>query len=128
MTSYFDNAATTRLCDAAAAAFYSASQIYANPSSLHSAGLEAEKLVASSRKTILKTIGAGNKDSLVFTGCGTESNALALFGTAYAKPANGGGVMIISDSEHPSVYSAAEELGRRGFRVKTVPTANGRYI
>lgn len=125
MASYFDNAATTRLCDAAAAAFSSALNIYANPSSLHSAGLEAEKLVTSSRKALLRAIGAAQSDSLVFTGCGTESNALALFGTAYAKKTNAGGTVIISDSEHPSVYSAAEELGRRGFTVKTVPTRDG---
>lgn len=114
------------MCGAAYSAYTAAANVFANPSSLHSAGLEAEKLVSASRKKLLTIIGAKQKDALVFTGCGTESNALALFGTAYAKPANSGGRIIISDSEHPSVYAAAEELGRRGFDVKTVATTGGK--
>ena len=101
MSAYFDNAATTQLCDAAALALSEASEKFGNPSSLHAAGLEAEKLLTESRRSLLKTIGAAQKDTLVFTGCGTESNALALFGTAYAKPMNRGGKIVISDSEHP---------------------------
>ncbi|MBP5207396.1 MAG: cysteine desulfurase [Clostridia bacterium] len=125
MTAYFDNAATTPLCAAAKAAADDAAAVYANPSSLHAAGLAAEKLLASSRKTLLSIISAPPADTLVFTGCGTESNALLLFGAAYAKPSNRGKRIIISDSEHPSVYAAAEELGRRGFEIKTVGTRGG---
>ena len=46
MTAYFDNAATTPLCAAAKAAADDAAAVYANPSSLHAAGLAAEKLLA----------------------------------------------------------------------------------
>ena len=125
MTAYFDNAATTRLCGAAADAFLKSFEIYANPSSLHSAGLEAEKLVTVSRKKILSAIGGTSKDSLVFTGCGTESNTLALFGVAYAKKIFENKTIIISDSEHPSVYKNAEELQKRGFGLKYVKTKGG---
>ena len=125
MTAYFDNAATTRLCGAAADAFLKGLDNFANPSSLHSAGLEAEKLVASSRKKILSVTGGANKGSLVFTGCGTESNTLALFGVAYAKKIFENKTIIISDSEHPSVYKNAEELQKRGFGLKYVKTKGG---
>ena len=125
MPAYFDNAATTALCKEALVAFEQAARIYANPSSVHSAGLEAEKLVASSRKKLLSVIGGTGKGTLVFTGCGTESNALALFGTSYAKKANINKNVIISDSEHPSVYNGAQELKNRGFEVRTLKTHGG---
>ena len=127
MTAYFDNAATTRLCAAAADAFASAADVFANPSSLHSAGLEAEKLVSASRKKILCAMGGAGKGTVVFTGCGTESNTLCIFGTAYAKKLNAGKTVIISDSEHPSVYGNAEELERRGYGVRRIKTHGG-YI
>lgn len=123
MTAYFDNAATTRLCRAAADAFLKGSEVFANPSSLHSAGLEAEKLVTSSRKKLLSAIGGSG--SLVFTGCGTEANTLALFGVSYAKKIFENKTIIISDSEHPSVYKNAEELQKRGFCLKRVKTKGG---
>ena len=127
MTAYFDNAATTRLCGAAADALHSAESVFANPSSLHSAGLEAEKLVSSSRKKLLSIIGGAGMGTIVFTGCGTEANALCLYGTAYAKKANEGKTVIVSDSEHPSVYKNAEELKRRGYSIKQIKTYKG-YI
>ena len=125
MSVYFDNAATTPLCGDALSAFEQACAIYANPSSVHSAGIEAEKLVSASRKKLLSVTGGAGRGTLVFTGCGTESNALALFGAAYAKDANINKNIIISDSEHPSVYNAAEELRRRGFEVRRVSTRGG---
>lgn len=125
MAAYFDNAATTALCGAVKAAFEKACEIYANPSSVHSAGLEAEKLISASRKKLLSVTGGTGKGTIVFTGCGTESNALALFGAAYAKKANEKKNIIISDSEHPSVYKAAEELKNRGFEIREVKTRGG---
>ena len=125
MTAYFDNAATTAMCNEARSAFEKAFEIYANPSSVHSAGIEAEKLLSASRKKLLSVIGGGGKGTVVFTGCGTESNALALFGTSYAKKANEKKNIIISDSEHPSVYRAAEELKNRGFEIREVKTRGG---
>lgn len=125
MASYFDNAATTKLCGDAAKAFEQAFSVYANPSSVHSAGIEAEKLVSASRKKLLSVIGGASKGTLVFTGCGTESNALALFGVSYAKKANANKNFIISDSEHPSVYNGAEELKNRGFEVRILKTRGG---
>lgn len=123
---YFDNAATTRMRAEALEAFAKASETFANPSSLHSEGYAASSLLEASRKALSAVIGAGKKDQVIFTGCGTESNNMMLFGSAYAKPSNPGKRIIISDSEHPSVYLAAEELGRRGFDIKTVRTAGGR--
>lgn len=125
MAFYFDNAATTPMCPDAAAAFEKAVSVFANPSSVHSAGLEAEKLLSLCRRKILSVTGGAGRGTLVFTGCGTESNALALFGTAYAKASNTTKNIIISDSEHPSVRRAAEELQRRGFELRQVKTRGG---
>lgn len=125
MEAYFDNAATTKPCDAAISAFTGALNVYANPSSVHSAGLEAEKTVSAARKKLLSVIGGEKTGTLVFTGCGTESNTLALFGTAYAKKANVNKNIIISDSEHPSVYENAAELKNRGFEIRQIKTAGG---
>ena len=126
MTAYFDNAATTHICAAAALALNSAAEKFGNPSSLHSLGFEAQKLLSASRKTVLDALGVRDpKSVLLFTGSGTESNNTAIFGTAYAKKQNPGKKAVISDSEHPSVYNAVEELCRRGFSCATVKTKNG---
>ena len=126
MKAYFDNAATTHICAAAALALNSANEKYGNPSSLHSIGFEAQKLLSESRNTILDTLGVRDQKSvLLFTGSGTEANNTALFGTAYAKKQNAGKRIVISDSEHPSVYTAAEELERRGFVLITIKTKGG---
>ena len=127
MNAYFDNAATTQLCGAAASALTEAIKVYANPSSLHSAGLEAEKLLTASRRKVAAALGDRGGGTVIFTGCGTEANTLALFGVAYAKASNAGKNIVISDSEHPSVYENAAELQKRGFECRTVHTKNG-YI
>lgn len=126
MASYFDNAATTAMCEAAVEAYEKAFKTYANPSSVHGAGIEAEKLLSASRKKLLSVLCGTGKGTVVFTGCGTESNALALFGTAYAKKSNEKKNIIISDSEHPSVYNAANELKERGFEVRQIKTGSGK--
>lgn len=127
MNAYFDNAATTHICAAAASAFNSANEKFANPSSLHSLGFEAQKLLQSSRKTLLDALGVKDpKSALIFTGSGTEANNTALFGVAYAKALNAGKKIVISDSEHPSVKNASDELRRRGFLLNEVKTRGGR--
>lgn len=126
MKAYFDNAATTHICAAAASAFKEAEENYGNPSSLHSLGFEAQKLLSASRRSLCDILGIRDpKSELIFTGSGTEANNTALFGVAYAKNQNAGKKIVISDSEHPSVKNAAEELHRRGFGVYELKTKGG---
>ena len=54
---YFDNSATTPLCDAARAAMTDALDCFGNPSSLHTLGVEAENRVFAARSAILAALG-----------------------------------------------------------------------
>ena len=88
---YLDNSATTPLCDEAAEKMeYVAKNIYGNPSSLHTLGMNAEKEIEEARKNIFSAMGASKygkvkPQMLVFTSSGTEANNLALIGAATAK-------------------------------------------
>lgn len=127
---YFDNAATTPLSPEAKAAITDALELYGNPSSLHSLGVEAEKRVSEARQAIFAALGIRSvtkllERSLIFTASGTEADNLALIGTATAKSFPAGKKIIISDSEHPAVLSAAAALEARGFKVIRIPTVKG---
>lgn len=124
---YLDNSATTALDDRVREKMIWASYIYGNPSSLHSAGLAAEKLVSAAREEVLAALGArgAKAEELVFCASGTEANNLALAGTAYAKKRRARTKIITSDSEHPSVLRTLERLSEDGFEVVKIPTAHG---
>ena len=112
---YLDNSATTALCDEAKAKMTESLGIFGNPSSLHSAGTQAEKLLREARRAILSTLGIKamrdeHDKQLVFTSCGTEATSLALFGSAYAKKRREASRIITTDSEHPSVARALDKL------------------
>lgn len=92
---------------------------FGNPSSLHGAGLRAEKLVTAARKELAARLG-GNGRNLYFTSGGTEANNLAVMGAARAKRREGNRV-IVSAIEHPSVIEAAKGLAREGFDVVFAP-------
>lgn len=127
---YFDNSATTPLCDEAKAAMLDAMERYGNPSSLHDLGVDAESIVFGARKTILAALGVKcmtkiEGRQLVFTASGTEADNLALTGAALAKDFAPGKKIIASDSEHPAVLETLKALGRRGFEIVYIPTAGG---
>ena len=126
---YFDNCATTPLCEEAKNAICSAMSFYGNPSSLHAMGVESEKLVSDSRRTILTSLGVRGitkltEKQLIFTASGTEADNLALFGAVAAKGYNSKKI-IISDSEHPAIMAPAAELEKDGFIVVRIPTVGG---
>jgi len=124
---YFDNAATTKPCrEAVCASIFALENGWGNPSSAYSFGTEAEHLLSDARAVIEKSFGLGAKDGrIIFTGCGSESNNTAIFGTVYAKKRKGNEKIITSDSEHPSVENAVARLEENGFNVVRVPTSGG---
>ncbi len=123
---YLDNSATTPLSNAAKAKIAEALEIYGNPSSLHSLGKDAEELIKEARENILRALGVRVRDAeLVFTSCGTEATALAFFGSAHAKERREATRILVTDSEHPSVYESAKALTREGFEVVEIPTRGG---
>lgn len=131
-TVYLDNAATTCPDEISQEAVSEAlRETWANPSSVYASGTEASRLLESSRKTVQKAFGMGSGEGrVIFTGCGTEANNLALFGTVYAKKREADkdgcrGKLLITDSEHPSVDNAAKRLSEDGFLVVRIPTRGG---
>ena len=116
---YLDNAATTRVYPETADAIASAMlEAYGNPSSPHAKGLEAERLVKESRRTIAALLGV-SPDEVVFTSGATESNNLALKGAARARARRGRHV-VVSRIEHSSVINAARDLEDEGFEITWV--------
>lgn len=122
---YLDNSATTRVYEEAAKlAFSVMTEDYGNPSSLHSKGVEAEKIMEEARKEIAGAMGA-NPDGLYFTSGGTEANNLAVIGGALAKKRRGNKV-VVSAYEHDSVIKSAKQLESMGFSVTYLaPDENG---
>lgn len=83
MECYFDNSATTKPCqEAVDAAVDALTNRWGNPSSLHKPGDGANRLLTECRKTVAATLRA-QPEEIVFTGCGTDSNNLAIFGSAW---------------------------------------------
>jgi cysteine desulfurase len=125
---YFDNSATTKMSERAKNKMTRAIDLsWGNPSSLHSAGLDAEKLVSEARGIILSSLGIMRPQrwELIFTSSGTESNNLAILGTVRAKARKGNEKIMITSSEHSSVEECAAYLEKEGFTVLRIPTLKG---
>ena len=126
-TIYLDNSATTPLCPEALTAMMQAMGHYGNPSSLHSLGQDAHTILNRARAQVGAALGvkAVKPNELIFTSCGTEASALAIYGTVYAKPRRFGNRIITTDCEHPSVEEAMKKLEADGLEVVRIPTKNG---
>ena len=125
MEHYLDNAATTRVCpEAAQAALAAMTEQYGNPSSTHTKGREAKKLLDCSRAQVAAALGC-RPEELVFTSCGSESDNWAVLGGAEAQRRRGRHV-ISSAVEHDAVRKSLDELESRGFEVTRLkPDASG---
>ena len=124
---YLDNSATTPLCQEAREEMIAAMDVFGNPSSLHSAGLEAEKLVRLARERIYRALSIKNPDGyrVIFTASGSEANNQILFGVANAKKYRFTPRIITTDSEHPSVLEPLSVLESRGVEVIRLSTKGG---
>ncbi|MCU9614219.1 cysteine desulfurase [Caldibacillus lycopersici] len=123
---YFDNSATTKPKKEVVDTFTKvATEYYGNPSSIHSIGLQAEKLLMQSRKQIATLLGVKDHE-IIFTSGGTEGNNMVLKGVASQFQGRGKHI-ITSAIEHPSVSNACEQLKRDGFEITYLPVdKNGR--
>ncbi len=116
MEHYLDNSATTKVCpEAAQAALAAMTECYGNPSSTHTRGREAKKLLDTARGQAAAALGC-RPGEVVFTSCGSESDNWALLSGAEAM-ARKGRHIISSSVEHDAVRKTLEELRRRGFDV-----------
>lgn len=113
---YLDNSATTRVLPEVAALMSNIlTEKYGNPSSLHSKGLEAEKIVTHARRSLAAFLGV-KEEEITFTSGGTEANNLALKGGARRRRRRGLH-LITTKVEHPSVLYACRALEREEFTV-----------
>jgi len=95
-------------------------EFYGNPSSTHSMGRACLEAIEDSRSQVASLLGC-DREEIVFTGGGTESNNLALKGVLMLGGVAAGGHLVISSIEHPAVTEPAAFLERLGFEVSIVP-------
>ncbi|NLF71439.1 MAG: cysteine desulfurase [Candidatus Anammoximicrobium sp.] len=93
---------------------------YGNPSSSYSLGHACREAIEDARGKVAVLLGA-DRDEIVFTSGGTESNNLAICGTMRQGTPGLDGHLIISAIEHPAVMEPAKYLERLGFDLTVVP-------
>ncbi|HEM3661495.1 TPA: cysteine desulfurase family protein [Streptococcus suis] len=117
---YFDNAATTQVYPEVLKTYTEvATKIWGNPSSLHSLGSQATRILEASRKQIAELLGKDSKE-IFFTSGGTEGDNWVIKGVAFEK-AHLGKHIIVSAIEHPAVKESALWLKTQGFEVDLAP-------
>lgn len=117
---YLDNAATTPTSPEALAAMLPYfSDLYGNPSSIHSFGQEAREAVEKSRDMLAALLGARSEE-IIFTSGGTESDNTALTGVAYALKDKGNHI-ITTSVEHHAILETSKFLEKQGYRMTYLP-------
>lgn len=117
MTVYADNAATTQMSDSVLKAMMPLlTDIYGNPSSLHSVGQIAKEHLEAARETIAECIGADPKE-IYFTSGGSEADNQAIRSAAYIGARKGKKHIISSKFEHHAVLHTLDALKKEGFTV-----------
>jgi len=113
---YLDNAATTRIDPEVLKAMMPfLGERYGNPSSMHDKGMEARSAVEKARESVGRILNC-RPDEIIFTGSGTESDNMAIFG--YARKNRKKGKHIITTSiEHHAVLDVFHKLGEEGFDI-----------
>lgn len=120
MEVYLDNSATTRCYDEVAELVSKVMcKEYGNPSSMHHKGVEAERYLRYARETLARLLKVNEKE-ILFTSGGTESDNIALIGTAMANHRRGRH-LITTRMEHPAVLQTMAYLEHQGFEVTYLP-------
>ena len=128
MRVYADNAATTRVSQTALDAMMPYfTEVYGNPSSLHTFGQEAKEALENARERIAAHLGCQPRE-IYFTSGGTESDNMAIR-TAAALGARKGKHHIISTAfEHHAVLHTLNRLEKEGFEVTLLDVKDGHNI
>ena len=120
MEVYLDNSATTRCFDEVAQLMHKVMcEDYGNPSSMHHKGVEAEQYLRYAKETLAGILKVNEKE-ILFTSGGTESDNIALIGTAMANHRRGRH-LITTTIEHPAVLQPMAYLENQGFQVTYLP-------
>lgn len=118
---YLDNAATTQV-DAAVVDVITAAlaENWGNPSSLYTAGMQAEQTLDAARRILADAMGCQPKE-VTFTASGTESNHISIMGAALARK-NWGKELVFTGYEHPCVSGPMAFLAEHaGFTLREIP-------
>ena len=127
MEAYFDNSASTKVIGCVMDVVVKAmTEDYANASAKHSKGAAAERYIREARSIIAGTLKVKEKE-ILFTSGGSESNNMALIGTALANRRSGMHI-ITSGIEHASVYNTLGFLSEQGFDVTYLPVDGQGHI
>ena len=119
---YLDNAATTRVLPEVIDAMLPCySEVYGNPSSVHSFAQDAHKAMDESRAAVARALNASSPDEIIFTGGGSEGDNMILRGIASAYKRKGKHV-ITSAIEHHAVLHTLAAMEIEGLvEVTTLP-------
>lgn len=114
---YLDNNATTELYPEVKKAIMKAFDLYGNPSSSNSTGVEAKRVLERARAEIARLLHIDSPRNLVFTGSATEANNIVLQGVvkAYRTRTNAEPHVVTTSVEHASVYSTVVHLEQQGL-------------
>lgn len=128
MVVYLDHAATTPMLPSATTAFVEALGIVGNPSSIHSSGQNAKRLLEEAREAVAASLGC-EPIEVIFTSGGTESINLAIKGLFWARSAGDGPKrIIVPRGEHHATIDTVEWLEQHeGAVIEWLPIdTNGR--
>lgn len=124
---YFDNAATTKPCAESISAMCEALKTnWANPSSLHGLGLDAEQAVNLARDILAKALSV-DSECIYFTSGATESNNLSIFSAAKTLGRHKKKI-VTTTIEHPSVSQPIKYLEENGFEIVRISPDNSGEI
>ena len=112
---YLDNAATTPLAEEVKKIMIETMEIFGNPSSMYAEGRKAKAFLQEARVNIAEILHS-KSDEIIFTGSGTESDNLAIFGAVYFNQKKGKHI-ITTKIEHHAVLHPFEKLEKEGFEV-----------
>ena len=123
--SYFDNAATTRVDEEVFKIYRTYNEeFFYNPSANYRPAVEVHNRITEAREKILKLL-KGYGGNLYFLSSGTEGDNQVLFGSKKRKIS----IVVISASEHPAVFNAANALKNNGYDLRVCPVDGlGRVI
>ena len=118
---YADNAATTKPSQVALDAMLPClTDVYGNPSSLHSVGQKAAETLLAARETVAKCIGCQPRE-IYFTSGGSEADNQALVSAARLGAKKGKKHIISTAFEHHAVLHTLKKLEKEGFEVELLP-------
>lgn len=113
---YFDHAATTAVKEEVLKEMLPYFSIeYGNASSMYSIGRRAKKAIDEARSRVSIAINSEPKE-IYFTGCGSESDNIAIKGIAYANKEKGNHI-ITTKIEHPAILNTCKSLEKEGFKI-----------